>query len=70
MSRRKGKPRPYFAQTHNCNAGEHRAKHFEVIQDAIEYVEQHGGGTVKNRDGKRYYEVFYKSEKKAKAVKL
>jgi hypothetical protein len=44
------KKKPYFAQTSSFDPKLHRAKHFLVIEEAIEWLLSMGGGTVKKRN--------------------
>ena len=51
--------RKYFAQTSTTDPKLHKSKHFEILEDAINFVEENGGGIVKNRRKDRFYEQVY-----------
>lgn len=41
--------RPYFAQNDILDATGHRASYFETQDQARAFLQQHGGGTIKDR---------------------
>ncbi len=44
------KRKKYFAQNRHYDPKFHRAKHFTTLQEAITWIEEQGGGTVKKRN--------------------
>lgn len=45
-----GKNKPYFAQNNKCDATNHRAKYFNTLEEAKVWLEEQGGGTIKQRN--------------------
>lgn len=50
------KQKPFFAQTHF--GANHRAKYFGTLEDATEWLQERGSGTVKKRNAGTLQDPF------------
>ena len=41
----------FFVQMHDCSPGVHRAKHFDDLSEARQWLRENGSGSIKKRGG-------------------